>query len=119
MTYRIGKRFRFMAAHHLPDLPEEHKCRRPHGHTYDVELVLSAAECDSWWMVRDYGDLKEFREYIDGTLDHRDLNEVLVCTTAEFIAEHLFCLAREHYGGQVERVRVSESMGETWAEYEG
>lgn len=34
--YRIGKRFMFEAAHHLPDLPEGHKCARLHGHSYTV-----------------------------------------------------------------------------------
>lgn len=44
MTFRIGKRFTFEAAHQLANLPEGHKCGRLHGHSYNVEVVLTATE---------------------------------------------------------------------------
>jgi 6-pyruvoyltetrahydropterin/6-carboxytetrahydropterin synthase len=36
MRARLTKDFRFEAAHTLPSLPEDHKCRRMHGHSFKV-----------------------------------------------------------------------------------
>lgn len=89
-TYRISKTFGFAAAHHLPQLPEGHKCRRPHGHNYAVTLVLSAAALDEQGMVLDYGDLDPVCDWIAETLDHRDLNYLLPCPTAENLARYVW-----------------------------
>ena len=39
MSHTIGKRFSFEAGHRLGGLPEGHKCARPHGHSYTVEVI--------------------------------------------------------------------------------
>lgn len=87
--FSIGKEFRFEAAHHLPQMPEGHKCRRPHGHSYRVILELSAAMLHSDSMVIDFGELADFRTWIDNTLDHQNLNEVWENPTAEVLAVSL------------------------------
>lgn len=115
--YIIGKTFTFDAAHHLPHLPPEHKCSRPHGHTYAVTLVLDGLTLDGRGFVMDYNEMQPFRDYINTRLDHRDLNEVLdVPTTAENIAKHLYDKARKMFGACVCGVRVSETPS-TFAEY--
>ena len=38
MRARIIKDFRFEAAHTLPSLPADHKCRQMHGHSFKVEI---------------------------------------------------------------------------------
>lgn len=38
---KITQAFRFEAAHYLPNVPETHRCKRMHGHSYRVELQLS------------------------------------------------------------------------------
>ncbi len=73
--FAIAKTFRFSAAHHLPDLPEGHKCRTPHGHNYSVTLVVAADHLDDYGFVIDYGDLAPFRDFLDRVLDHGDLND--------------------------------------------
>jgi 6-pyruvoyltetrahydropterin/6-carboxytetrahydropterin synthase len=114
--YEIGKTFTFEAAHSLPALPEGHKCRRPHGHSYRVTLVLRTSGLDDYGFVRDYGELHEFRSWIDAHLDHRDLNTVLpVPTTAEHLARLLYGVAAEFYPETV-AVRVQETAT-TYAEY--
>ena len=114
--YTIAKRFTFDAGHHLPHLPEGHKCKRPHGHTYTVEVVLRADRLNGYDFVVDYGDLREFKRFIDETLDHQDLNVVLSClTTAENIARYLYGWCQERWP-QTYAVRVSETPN-TWAEY--
>ena len=44
-TGELRKTFQFEAAHLLPHLPENHKCRRLHGHSFKAEIVV-AGEAD-------------------------------------------------------------------------
>ena len=114
--YTITKRFEFSASHRLDHLPDEHQCVRLHGHNYIVEVELRSHDLDPRGFVVDYGDLKPLKEYIDGTLDHRHLNDVLPFrTTAENLAKHLYlwCSA---YWPQTVAVSVSETP-KTWARY--
>ena len=37
----IFRVFQIEAAHYLPNVPEAHKCRRLHGHSYKVEVVVA------------------------------------------------------------------------------
>ncbi len=37
----IYKKFSFDSAHFLPNLPDDHKCKRMHGHTFNVEVYIS------------------------------------------------------------------------------
>ena len=37
----LRKSFQFEAAHLLPKLPKAHKCRRLHGHSFAVEVVVA------------------------------------------------------------------------------
>lgn len=87
-TTIITKQFTFDAAHYLPHVPEDHKCRRMHGHTYQVQLHLTGPmDNASGWIV-DFGDIKQAWKPIQEQLDHRLLNEVegLENPTAERIA---------------------------------
>jgi 6-pyruvoyltetrahydropterin/6-carboxytetrahydropterin synthase len=120
--YRIGKRFRFEAAHFLPGLPEGHQCARMHGHSYEVEFVLIAAQLSGPGFVTDFGDLTPVKRMIDGELDHRVLNEVLpIVPTSENLAAHLAGWFLEHVEpsvpGRLAAVRVSETAS-SWAEFE-
>jgi 6-pyruvoyltetrahydropterin/6-carboxytetrahydropterin synthase len=84
----IFKQFTFEAAHLLPNAPPEHKCRRLHGHSYRVTVVVSAeVGAESGW-VMDFADLKATFAECKETLDHRYLNEIpgLENPTAEHIA---------------------------------
>jgi 6-pyruvoyltetrahydropterin/6-carboxytetrahydropterin synthase len=72
----LRKTFQFEAAHLLPHLPKTHKCRRLHGHSFQVEIVISGP-CDAklGW-VMDYAEItKLFKPLLD-QLDHYYLNEV-------------------------------------------
>jgi 6-pyruvoyltetrahydropterin/6-carboxytetrahydropterin synthase len=88
MKMELRRTFQFEAAHLLPRLPKTHKCRRLHGHSFQVEIVV-AGECDpklGW--VMDYADIKQAFRPLWEKLDHRYLNEVrgLENPTSEEIA---------------------------------
>lgn len=92
--FTITKEFHFSASHVLDRLPSWHPCGRMHGHNYVVVLELSAAagELTDAGFVRDYRDLDEFKKWLDDTLDHRHLNDVLgeLQPSAENLAKWLF-----------------------------
>lgn len=119
--YLIGKRFSFEAAHALADLPAGHKCARLHGHTYTVEIELTASQLVPPGFVTDFADLTPFRRYLTDMIDHRHLNEVLpVEPTSENLARHFFtwCVTHLEPGipARISAVRVSETP-QSWAEY--
>ncbi|MFJ6141669.1 6-pyruvoyl trahydropterin synthase family protein [Kitasatospora sp. NPDC092286] len=120
--HRIGKVFRFEAAHFLPGLPDGHQCARMHGHSYMVEFVLTADELVGPGFVTDFGDLAPVKAVIDSMLDHQVLNEVLsVPPTSENLAAWFAGWFLEHVGpglpGRLTAVRVSETAS-SWAEFQ-
>jgi 6-pyruvoyltetrahydropterin/6-carboxytetrahydropterin synthase len=88
MTWEIARSFRFEAAHRLPHAPEGHKCRRLHGHSFEVTATVSGrlSEPEGW--VCDFGDLTRAWEPVSEKLDHRYLNDIagLENPTSELLA---------------------------------
>lgn len=88
MKIELRKTFQFEAAHLLPRLPRSHKCRRLHGHSFKVEIVV-AGECDPrlGWLM-DYAEISRLFRPVWEKLDHRYLNDVpgLQNPTSEEIA---------------------------------
>ncbi len=115
--YRITKAFHFSASHQLKGLAGDHPCARLHGHNYVVEVELSAKALNAQGFVRDYRELAELKHYIDETLDHRHLNDVLGDdqVTAEHLARHFYDWCKARFD-ETSAVRVSETP-KTWAEY--
>lgn len=108
---RIGRVFRFEAAHHLPLVPDGHRCKRMHGHNYRVEVVVSGP-LDRRGFVKDFAEIDDEVMPLIRMIDHRVLNEIegLENPTAEIIAAWL--LARIE-GCECVRVYENESC---WAE---
>jgi len=72
----IFKKFTIEAAHRLPNLPDDHKCRRLHGHSFQVELHVSGELTEREGWVMDYADIsRQFAPLYD-QLDHHYLNEI-------------------------------------------
>jgi len=72
----IFKRFRFEAAHRLPNVPPDHKCFRLHGHSFEVELAVHGPVGDHSGWVIDFAEIGRAFEPIHKALDHRCLNDV-------------------------------------------
>jgi 6-pyruvoyltetrahydropterin/6-carboxytetrahydropterin synthase len=88
--FTIGKKFAFEAGHRLPGLPPEHKCGRQHGHSYEVEIVLTASTLEEPGFVTDFGALAPFKTFLDDELDHRNLHKILPFEpTSERLAQFL------------------------------
>ncbi|MFD0274675.1 6-pyruvoyl tetrahydropterin synthase family protein [Kitasatospora sp. NPDC127111] len=121
--YRIGKRFRFEAAHQLSGLPAGHQCARMHGHSYEAEFILTADQLTGPGFVSDFGDLAPVKAMIDSVLDHQVLNEVLpdLVPTSENLAAYLAGWFVENVEpgvpGRLAAVRVSETAS-SWAQFE-
>jgi 6-pyruvoyltetrahydropterin/6-carboxytetrahydropterin synthase len=76
MRVELTRKYRFAAAHHLPRAPEGHKCRRLHGHSYEIEVAVSGAvDPVRGWLI-DYGEVDRIVEPVVRELDHRTLNDV-------------------------------------------
>ncbi len=88
----ITQAFTFEAAHHLPHVPETHRCRRLHGHSYRVELRLSGEVDSHTGFVVDFFDVEKSFQPLLERLDHHLLNEIdgLENPTAENIALWIF-----------------------------
>ncbi len=110
MNIELRKTFQFEAAHLLPRLPETHKCRRLHGHSFQAEIVV-AGECDDrlGWLI-DYADITQAFKPLWEQLDHRYLNEVpgLENPTSENIARWIWDRLKPGLPGLTE-VQVAET----------
>lgn len=84
----IYKEFGFDAAHYLPHVPDGHKCKNMHGHTYRLRVFIKGTPgSDTGWII-DFKELKDTVKPLIDVLDHTLLNEVpgLENPTAENIA---------------------------------
>ena len=84
----LVKDFRFEAAHFLPNVPEGHKCRRIHGHSFKGEVAVRGPVDPKLGWVSDFADLRHAVDPIVDRLDHYLLNEIegLENPTAELLA---------------------------------
>ena len=81
----IARPLRFHAAHHLDGLPDGHKCRRQHGHGYQVGI-----EIDPEATGTAVSALQPAEAFLRRELHQRSLNEVLgLNPTAEQLAQTL------------------------------
>ena len=108
---KIGRTYRFEAAHYLPRVPQGHRCRNLHGHNYRVTIVLRGS-LDARGFVKDFAEIDSVVEPLIAQVDHRLLNDVegLENPTAEIIAAWVF-----NRIPNCERVCVFEN-DDSWAE---
>lgn len=108
-TLTVGKEFRFEAAHSLPHLPEGHKCRNLHGHSYRFRVDIKGPIDPRDGFVIDYAEISKHVDPIVARLDHQNLDEIFTkATTAENIAIWLFREVEDRVG-RCERVTLWET----------
>jgi 6-pyruvoyltetrahydropterin/6-carboxytetrahydropterin synthase len=72
----LFKIFQIEAAHFLPNVPEDHKCKRIHGHSFRIEIHVTGPVAEPAGWVMDFADLKKAFEPLYQQLDHHFLNEI-------------------------------------------
>ncbi|MFD2113558.1 6-carboxytetrahydropterin synthase [Thiorhodococcus fuscus] len=71
----VWRRFRFEAAHRLPNVPEGHQCGRMHGHGFEVILHADQSLADADMGV-DFDRLAALWAPLQAELHHACLNEI-------------------------------------------
>lgn len=121
--FRVSKQFGFSASHVLHGLGDDHPCSRLHGHNYELEVIAEAPALDERGFVVDFRELDDVKRWVDDTLDHRHLNDVMDGQpSAEAIAKlvHDWCKASlpAAVAAKVVAVRAWETP-KAYAEYRG
>ena len=119
MHVSLTKSFSFESAHWLPTFPEGHKCRRLHGHSFHVEVIVAGRVDETRGYLVDFGDIKRAIDPIEQALDHRLLNDIegLTNPTAEMLARWIYDRLKPALP-LLDRVRVRETCTSA-AEYAG
>lgn len=84
----LYKDFTFDSAHFLPNVPDGHKCKELHGHTYHLRVfVKGAVKKEEGWVI-DFTALKGVISPIIKLIDHKLLNNIegLQNPTSELLA---------------------------------
>ena len=68
--------FNFEAAHRLPNVPNDHKCSRLHGHSYTARVYVSGPIDDRAGWIIDFANIKDACKPVIARLDHYYLNEI-------------------------------------------
>lgn len=121
-TFIIGKTFDFEAGHRLLSLPPGHKCSEQHGHSYQVEVILTTPTLEAPGFVTDFGALTLFKKFLDAELDHHNLDEILPFEpTSELLAQFLAGWFSQNVEpeipGRLVAVRVRETP-RSWARFD-
>ncbi|MEW6541309.1 MAG: 6-carboxytetrahydropterin synthase QueD [Bacillota bacterium] len=103
--FELRVRSSFAAAHRLHEYPD--RCRRLHGHTWEVEAVVAGPELNAAGMLVDFTLLKNELRQVVGALDHCYLNELAAFgpdrpeknPTAENIARYIFTELKARLAG--------------------
>ncbi len=84
----IFKQFSFDSAHYLPNVPEGHKCKEVHGHTYKLIVYLEDKLDDKLGWVADFAEVKQIVTSVVTIIDHKLLNNIegLENPTCELLA---------------------------------
>jgi 6-pyruvoyltetrahydropterin/6-carboxytetrahydropterin synthase len=76
VAMEIFKEFSIEAAHWLPNVPPGHKCRRMHGHSFQIQVYVEGPVDPQLGWVMDFAEIKAAFASIEERIDHYCLNEV-------------------------------------------
>ena len=72
----IFKKFSFDSAHFLPNVPDGHKCKEMHGHTYHLTIFIEGELENHIDWVMDFAEVKSVVNPIINEIDHKVLNYI-------------------------------------------
>lgn len=72
----IYKDFSFDSAHFLPHVPDGHKCKNMHGHTYKLRVFVKGTPDPKLGWIMDFKELKDIVNPLIDRLDHKLINDI-------------------------------------------
>ena len=114
MPFTLKRHFQIEAAHQLTLLPDGHKCRRLHGHSFHIDIHVTGEADPTLGWVMDYDQIDEAWEPLFKTLDHHFLNEIpgLENPTSETLALWIFDRLKDSLPG-LSGIAISETCQES------
>jgi 6-pyruvoyltetrahydropterin/6-carboxytetrahydropterin synthase len=73
---QIYKEFSFDSAHFLPNVPDGHKCKEMHGHTYRLKVFIQGELDPILGWIMDFKELKDALLPVIDQLDHKLINNI-------------------------------------------
>jgi 6-pyruvoyltetrahydropterin/6-carboxytetrahydropterin synthase len=89
---QVFKQFTFDSAHFLPNVPDGHKCKEIHGHTYRLTIFVEGKLESKLEWVMDFAEMQKVVEPVVKSIDHKLMNNIagLENPTCESIAVWLW-----------------------------
>lgn len=72
----IFKQFTFDSAHSLPNVPDGHKCKGIHGHTYHLTVFFEGEINEKMGWLIDFSNITAEIKPLIEMLDHKYLNDI-------------------------------------------
>ena len=90
--YRITRKNFFEAAHFPPNVPEDHKCKNMHGHSYRVTVQIDGVIDEHLGWIIDTAEIDAAFADVKAMLDHQVLNNIegLENPTTEILSKWLW-----------------------------
>src|ERR1035437_3620358 len=109
---QVFKQFTFDSAHFLPNVPDGHKCKEIHGHTYRLVVYINGELIKDLDWVMDFAELKKVVVPIVKSVDHKLLNNIkgLENPTCERIAIWLYDKIKAEIP-QLSKIELFETPG--------
>jgi 6-pyruvoyltetrahydropterin/6-carboxytetrahydropterin synthase len=113
MSWTLKVRDTFSAAHFLKEY--KGKCEKVHGHTFQVEVAITARELDRTGLGYDFTEIKKV--LAEALPDHTLLNDILPFNpSAENLARHLYGEIKKTYPVRAVTVWESDDASATYSE---
>ena len=109
----VYRSFRIHASRFLPNLSDDHICKRMHGHTFNIKVFIKGEINQTDGFVIDFYDIDAiFKQYIHPIIDHKVLNQVkgLENPSSENLCKWIWDNLERHIPG-LYRIEVSEDFG--------
>mgnify|MGYP003323155375 FL=1 len=72
----VYKTFAIEAARSLPKLPDDHPCKKVHGHSFKITVTVEGEIDQATGFVMDFADIDSAFRPIYERIDHKYLNEI-------------------------------------------
>ena len=109
----VFRNFRFHSARHLPNLQDDHICKKIHGHTFNLTVHVTGDINPKTGFIIDFFDIDTIvKSNILETIDHKLLNDIsdLQNPTSENLCKWIWNILIDHIDG-LSKIVLSEDHG--------